>query len=211
MSNSQCTLSSGTTPATLSGSTLTVPFDITFKSGYDGKKFIFGLSQTYAGTQSNLGAQTQLGTWEPATSTPSVVSVTPNSGTGSGPQVFTADYSDSGGANDLQAVYLSFGASFNALNSCNVGYEPGNNTLFLLSDNNSMIGTVGEGGGGSVSNSQCILSGGSSAATESGTGLTVPFTITFKSGFTGSKTIFGLAQTYDGTQSGVKTLGTWTP
>jgi hypothetical protein len=56
-----------------------------------------------------------------------------------------------------------------------LGYEPGNNTLFLLSDNNTSIATVGEGGGGSVSNSQCTLSGGSTAATSSGTGLTVPF------------------------------------
>jgi hypothetical protein len=44
-----------------------------------------------------------------------------------------------------------------------------------------------------------------------GTGLTVPFTITFKNTFTGSKTIFGLAQTYDGTQSAMTTLGSWTP
>jgi len=43
-----------------------------------------------------------------------------------------------------------------------------------------------------------------------GTGLTVPFTIAFKSGFTGAKTIFGLAQTYDGRQSAVTNLGSWT-
>jgi galactose oxidase-like protein len=213
ISNSQCTLSSGTAAATLSGTILTVPFDITFKSGYGGKKFIFGLSQTYAGVQSNGGAQVQLGTWEPAASTPAAVSVTsPNGGSGLGPNTLTALYSDSGGANDLQVVYLSIsGSTFLAVNSCNVGYEPGNNSLFLLSDNNSTIATLGEGGGSSVSNSQCTLSGGTFAATESGTSLTVPFTITFKSGFTGLKTIFGLAQTYDGTQSAITTLGSWTP
>jgi Kelch motif protein len=210
ISNSQCKLFSGSTPATLSGNNLSVPFVIQFLAGYGGLKQIFGLAQTYAGTQSQGGLLSTIGSWEPATTTPSAVSVSPNSGTGLS-QVFTANYSDTGGANDLQVVYLSFGSSFNAAHSCNVGYEPGNNTLFLLGDNNSTIATVGEGGGGSVSNSQCTLSGGSTAATQLGTGVTVPFTITFKSGFTGSKTMFGLAQTYDGTQSAITTLGSWTP
>jgi hypothetical protein len=210
VSNSQCKLSSGTTAATMSGNNLIVPFTIQFLAGYGGLKQIFGLAQSYDGTQSNGGVPQDLGTWEPAPSTPTAVSVSPNSGSGL-TQVFTAAYSDTGGANDLQVVYLSFGSSFLAANSCNVGYEPGNNTLFLLSDNNATIATVGEGGLGSVSNSQCILSGGVTPATESGTGLTVPFTITFKITFTGAKTVFGLAQTYDGTQSAVTTLGSWTP
>jgi hypothetical protein len=92
-----------------------------------------------------------------------------------------------------------------------VGYQPGNNQLFLFNDASTATATVGEGGGGSVSNSQCTLSGGGTAASMAGTGLTVPFSITFKSGFTGAKTIFGLAQTYDGTPSAVTTLGSWTP
>jgi hypothetical protein len=212
LNNSQCTVSSGSTAATFSGTNLTVPFNIAFKSGYGGKKQIFGLAITYGGTASNGGLWLPLGSWEPATSTPSAASLNPNSGTGVSPQVFTAGYSDTGGANDLQVVYLSFSATtFLATNSCNVGYEPGNNSLFLLSDTNATIATVGEGLGGSVSNSQCTLSGGNNAAFESGNGLTVPFNITFKSGFTSPKTIFGLAQTYDGTQSAITTLGSWTP
>jgi hypothetical protein len=208
--NSQCTLSSGGTPAALLGNNLTVPFNITFKSGYGGKKTIFGLAQSYDGTQSNGGVPQSLGTWEPAPSTPTAVSVSPNSGSGLS-QVFNAAYSDTGGANDLQVVYLTFGSALNAANSCAVGYSPGNNQLFLFNDAATATATLGLGGGGSVSNSQCTLSGGNTAATQSGNNLTVPFTITFKSGFTGAKTIFGLAQTYGGTQSAVTTLGSWTP
>jgi hypothetical protein len=211
ISNSQCTLTSGGTPATLSGINLTVPFNITFKSGYGGKKTIFGLAQTYAGAQSNGGVLTSLGSWEPALTTPGTVSVSPSSGSGLGPTMFTAAYSDTGGANDLQVVYLSFGGSFLATHSCNVGYQPGNNQLLLFSDDNSTAATVGENGPGSVSNSQCTLSGGNTAAILSGTGAAVPFTITFKSGFTGTKNVFGLAQTYDGTQSAITPLGSWTP
>jgi hypothetical protein len=92
-----------------------------------------------------------------------------------------------------------------------VGYQPGNNQLLLFSDDNSTAATVGENGAGSVSNSQCTLSGGNTAAIISGTGAAVPFTITFKAGFTGTKNVFGLAQSYDGTQSAITLLGSWTP
>ena len=211
ISNSQCTLSSGNTPATLSGNNLTVPFNITFKNGYGGKKTIFALAQTYAGVQSTGGVLTNLGTWEPSLTTPSVMSVTPSTGSGLGPTTFTAIYSDTGGANDLQVVYLSFGSAFLSTHSCNVGFQPGNNQLILFSDDNSTYATLGENGPGSVSNSQCTLSGGNTAAAISGTNATVPFTITFNAGFAGMKSISGLAQTYDGTQSGITVLGTWTP
>ncbi len=211
ISNSQCTLTSGDMPATISGTNLTVPFNITFKSGYGGKKTIFGLAQNHFGTQSNGGILTTLGSWQPALTTPGAVSVSPSSGSGLGPTMFTGAYSDTGGANDLQVVYLSFGGSFLAANSCNVGYQPGNNQLLLFSDDNSTAITVGENGPGSVSNSQCTLFGGNTAATLSGTGATVPFTITFKAGFTGAKSVFGLAQSYDGTQSAVTLLGSWIP
>jgi hypothetical protein len=190
---------------------LTVPFNIQFLAGYGGKKTIFGLAQTYAGVQSNGGVLASLGSWEPATTTPSAVSVNPNNSSGFGPITFTAAYSDTGGANDLQVVYLTFGSVLNGVNSCAVGYQPGNNQLFLFNDAGNATATVGEGLGGSVSNSQCTLSGGGTAASSVGNGLTVPFTITFANTFTGAKTIFGLAQTYDATQSAVTNLGTWTP
>jgi VCBS repeat protein len=210
VSNSQCTLFGGSTAATPSGNTLSVPFTIQFLPGYGGLKQIFALAQNYAGIQSNGGVPNDEGTWEPATTTPSAVSVNPNSGGALGPQVFTGVFSDTGGVSDLQVVYLSFGSSFLGANGCNVGYEPGNFMLFLFSDNNSTYSTVGEGAGGSVSNSQCTLSGGTLGAMSSGNSLSVPFTITFKS-VTSPQTIFGLAQTYDGTQSAITTLGTWTP
>jgi hypothetical protein len=218
LSNSQCTVSSGSTPATPSGNSLTVPFNITFKSGYGGLKSIFGLAITYAGTSSNGGLWLPIGTWTPAASTPSVVSVAPINGAGAGtagtPLVFTAKFSDTGGANDLQVVYLTFGPALNAAHSCAVGYQPGNNSLELYNDAGTSAATVGEGLGGSVSNSQCTLYGGSTAATLSGTTLTVPFSIVFNPGFTALQTVWGFAQTYAGTFSNGGTptnLGSWTP
>src|SRR5262249_34211220 len=182
---------------------LTVPFTIQFLPGYGGVKTIFGVAQSYNGTMSANGVFRMLGTWTPAVSTPGVVSVSPNSGAGVGPQAFTAVYSDTGGANDLQAVYLEFGSVGLAARNCIAVYVPGPNTLYLFTDDNSSaMGPISEGtGGGSISNSQCTLTSGSTPATQSGSNLTVPFNITFKSGYGGQKTIFGLAQTYAGVQS----------
>jgi hypothetical protein len=220
LSNSQCTLASGSTAAALSGNTLAVPFNITFKSGYGGRKTVFALAQTYAAVQSNGGVPNALGFWTPAASTPSVVSVTPINSSGPGPQTFTAVYSDTGGATDLQGVYLTFGSVLNGAGTCAVGYIPGNNQLFLFNDAGTAAATLGLGGGGSVTNSQCTLSGGAVGATLSGgadpPNLSVPFSITFKAGFTGAKSVLGFAQTYNGTQSGSPAgtptnLGSWTP
>jgi hypothetical protein len=222
LSNSQCRLTSGITAATLSGNNLTVPFNIQFLSGYGGAKTIFGLAQTYAGVQSNGGVLTTLGSWTPATSTPSVVSVNPNSGTGLGPTVFTAVFSDTGGANDLQVAYLTFGSVLNGANSCALGWLPGGTgangpgQLFLFNDAGNSILTVASGSGAqSVTNSQCTLSGGSTPASLTGAGnpanLNVPFTVTFKPGYAGSKNILGFAQTFGGTATTVTNLGSWNP
>jgi hypothetical protein len=215
LTNSQCTVFGGGTAATASGTTLTVPFNIQFLPAYGGLKQVFGLAQSFTGTQSGGGVPNDLGTWTPSATTPGVVSVSPNSGSGTGPEVFAAEFSDSGGANDLQAVYLDFASVYFAAHNCEVVYTPGLNQLYLFNDgNNGALGPIALGaGGGTLSNSQCTLSSGTTAATLSGDTLTVPFTITFKAGYGGLKTIFALSQTYAGVQSGggvPATLGSWT-
>jgi hypothetical protein len=77
----------------------------------------------------------------------------PSNGGGFGPQVFTAIYSDTGGACDLQVVYLDFGSVCFAPHNCIVVYAPGPNTLYLFDDNNGGLGPIAEGaGGGTLSN-----------------------------------------------------------
>jgi hypothetical protein len=48
-------------------------------------------------------------------------------------------------------------------------------------------------------------------ATRDNNNLTTPFNITFAQTFTGSKNVWGLVQSYSGTQSGWILEGTWTP
>ena len=195
---------------TSSGNNLTVPVGITFASGFGGSKIIYGLAQTYSGSQS--GWQT-LGSWTPASATVlAAVSVNPTTGSGFGPQIFSAVYADPNGASDLQVVYLGFGTASSRANSCFVAYVQANNALYLFNDADTglVTGSISEGGTGSLSNSQCTISSGGTV-TPLGNNLTVPITITFATGFTGSKTVYGLAQSYSGAASGFQTLGAWTP
>ncbi len=205
VSNSQCTLSGSGGTVTATGTTLTVPLAITFASAFSASKTIYGLAQGYTG--SNPGWQS-LGTWTPGLG---ALSVFPDSGFGLN-QTFTAAYSDSKGAGDLQVVYFEIGMGLGQAHSCFAAYVRASNALYLFNDaNSSLFGPITPGSSGSISNSQCTLSGAGGPVTSSGNTLTVPFNITFLTGFTGPMSLFGLAQSYGGAQGGGAVLGTWTP
>ncbi len=207
LSNSQCTLSSGGA-VTPSGYNLTVPLAMTFKSGFAGSKTVYGLAQSYSGA--NGGWQT-LGTWSPSAVALAAASVGPVNGSGLGPTTFSAVYTDPNGASDLQVIFLDFGTSSFAANSCIVAYVPAGNALYLYSNTNAATGPITPGSSATLSNSQCTLSGSGGTPSSAGNTLTVPFAITFTGGFAGSKNVYGLAQSYSGAQGGWQTLGTWTP
>ncbi len=208
VSNSQCTLSGNGGSVALAGNTLSVPFAITFASGFSGSKNIYGYAQNYAGK--STGWQT-LGTWAPITPL-AAVSVSPNNGSGVS-KVFTGTYSDPVGGSDLQVVYLDFGNSAFSPNSCVVVYVQASNTLSLFNDAGTALvsASATPGGSGLVSNSQCTITGNGGPVTVAGSNLIVPVAVSFAGAFTGSKSIFGLAQSYSGSNSGWQNLGTWTP
>ena len=210
LSNSQCTISGNGEAVTPSGNNLTVPVTITFLNGFSGSKNIYGLAQGYSGAN---GGWQLLGTWTPTAAAPlSAVSVSPMNGGGFGPQTFSALYTDPNGSSDLQVVYLTIGNSGGAAqHSCFVAYVQASGTLYLFSDSNGVLGPISAGSNNILSNSQCTLSGAGGTGTGAGNNLTVPFSITFANGFAGSKNVYGLAQSYSGTQSAWLNLGTWNP
>jgi hypothetical protein len=110
-------------------------------------------------------------------------------------------------------VYLDFGSSIFAANSCIVAYVPASNALYLFNDASSAtLGPLTAGSNGTpLSNSQCTLSPSGGLATFDTNNLTAPFNITFAGTFTGSKNVWGLAQSYSGTMSAWNLLGNWTP
>ncbi len=210
VSNGQCTLSGAGGVALISGNTLSLPLSISFKPGFTGPRGVYALAQSYSGLQ---GGWQFVGTWTPAPASLSAVSVSPNSGSGPGPQTFSAVYSDPSGASDLQVTYLDIGSSLFASGSCIVAYVPAGNSLYLFNDNPSTgaTGPIMAGTNSTLANTQCTLSGSGGVATPAGNNLTTPFSITFHGGFTGTKNVWGLAQSYSGTQSAWTMLGSWTP
>jgi hypothetical protein len=111
---------------------------------------------------------------------------------GSG-QTFSAVFSDPVSYMNLQFADIIFGNS--ATNVCHIRYDPVSASFELQSDSGSTWSTLlTPGSMGSVQNSQCILTGVGSSVNGSGTLLTVSVAVSFKLGFTGSQTIYGVTQ-----------------
>jgi len=138
---------------------------------------------------SSTGWLLRLGVTALPATTPSVISVSPNSGSG-GPLTFTAQFADTAGGSTLTAAALLLNTSQSTSFGCYVSYSPAMNLFSIYSDaGTSVVGTVTPGSG-SAQNDQCVLSGVGSTATVSGTALTVTFSLTFQPGFQGGKTIY---------------------
>jgi hypothetical protein len=137
------------------------------------------------------------------------VSVLPSAGT-SGRQVFTFVVRDPSGANSIQYAQLLFSKpGITALNACYVSHDPAANVFYLLSDDTTQwYGPLG-GVSSSIGNSQCTIYGATSGSTKSGTDLTTMLDVSFRSGFSGTKGIYGFSGDTLGHGSGWQQLGTW--
>ena len=212
LQNSQCTLDAGASSANGSGTNLTVNVTLTFKPGFTGSQNNFMIANDVV---NNLTSGFQnLGTWSSGPVTgPSAVSVTPNSGSGSGPQTFSYLYSDSSGYQNIYLVQTILNTTLSWPGSCGTMYIAASSSLYLMNDaGNSWLGPLTIGQPGTLQNSQCTLDAGASSANGSGTNLTVNVTLTFKPGFTGSQNNFMIANdVVNNLTSGFENRGSWTP
>ena len=121
---------------------------------------------------------------------PSADSLTPSAG-GGNTATFTAQYSDTAGANSLTSVSLLVNTTANPDFGCYVVYTPSTNRFTLFNDLASTGGfTVTPGTGGSQQNTQCSLKGLGTFASLSGQTLTLTVSITFLPPFPGTKTVY---------------------
>jgi len=205
LSNSQCSINAGAATVTTSGTNLTLDFPVTFTAAYAGAKTTYMYA---AGSTAASGWQT-MGTWNvPATSSPTIVSLMPNSGSGL-QETFALQYADPLGATDLTAVWVWITSNFNSTsvaNSCIVYYARASNQLFLYND-------AGTGGSfattGTVSNSQCSINAGTASVLVSGTNLTLNLPVTFTAAYAGAKNIYMYAAG-SSAGSGWQNMGSWT-
>jgi uncharacterized protein YuzE len=211
LSNSQCTLNLSAATATASGTTLTIVLNASFSGSFDGGK------QVWLYAVNGLGQNTgwvDVGTWmvgSMAEVAPSVGALSEPAGdAGTGGQ-FQFGFSDGNGSGDIAAAYMVFNTTLSAAHACEVEYVAWSGLLYLLADNAaSWAGSVQPGVGGTVSNSQCTLTGAGSTVTGSGDNLTVTLNLTFAGGFAGSQQVWGYVQDGFGEHAGWTRVGTWT-
>jgi hypothetical protein len=198
-SNSQCMVIGSGSSGVVSGNTLTVNFHISFSgSNFSGGKQLYMTAGNSTGFDTNF--QHQFGSWTVPSQPPipSLVGVTPSSGSGASQQ-FTATFTDPNGGGDISETNLYVmnnvvpgTVSGWSGHECIARYDPPTNNLYLVIDaGGSWSAPTPAGGSGAVSNSQCTLFGAGSSASISGNTLTVTFNISFNTGtFAGAKQLF---------------------
>ena len=209
LQNSQCSVNVAASTVVSSGNTLTLNLAMTFKPAYAGAKNVDLYATDVSGA--NSGWQ-QLGAWTvpAAAGVPSVVSVTPSSGSGAS-ESFALQYLDADGANSLEYVYAWFNASLtNAANSCFLYYQSSTNQLNLLNDAATgwLVATVGAAT--ILQNSQCSVNAAATTVTRNGNTLTLNLAMTFKPAYAGAKNVDLYATDVSGANSGWQQLGAWT-
>ncbi len=221
LENSQCKFNSTGSSASSSGTDVTVRLNLTFKQTFLGTKQID--MQTTDTTGLATGWQ-QRGVWSVGTVNlaPSAVSVSPASGSGAR-QVFSFLFSDPNGAADLLWTQMLVNSPLNITNGCYLHYNRSYNVVYLRDDaSTAWLGPVPLGTATTLENSQCIVNVGTSsrnvarnslaenAAEVAGTDMTVNLDLSFKTAFSGPKSVYMYAQDLAGLSSGWQNRGTWT-
>jgi hypothetical protein len=152
----------------------------------------------------------RLGFVTPPPPSPQAVSVTPAAGTGSS-QTFTFVFSDPNGAADLTSLQALFNTSSSNVSACNISVDPVHSTFSLANNAGSSFSTpLNLGSSGTLTNSQCTVSGVGSGVTPSGNTLTLTLAVSFEAAFNGAQDIYGYGQSAEGLNSGFVQLGTYT-
>ena len=139
---------------------------------------------------------------------PTADSVTSSSGSGPG-TTFSYTASDPNGYQELSFVQMMINDTLTSANSCLVWYAPGNNRMYLRSDDGaSWLGPLLVGSAGTLQNSRCEVDVGNSSVVSGGTTLTVHLAVQMT--LNGVKNNWLWATDLASQHSGWVLLGTWT-
>ena len=181
VSNSQCTLNAGMSSVGISGNILSLNLQLTFTGSVVGAQNIYLYAAGLSGQNSGWVRE---GVWTPnSVGPPSIVSLMPNTGSGSS-VTFKAAYADPNGANDLGYVLLQVNSTQSSQKACYIEYQPLFNRLYLANDSGYFpVQALTPGVAGTSSNTQCTLYAGSSSVVTSGNNLTLTVALAFNSPF----------------------------
>jgi len=210
--NSQCAVS--LVSATGAGDTLTLVLTITWTTSFAGDKIIHMAARDIA--QNNSG-------WHPLgvvrvpggaqTTTTAVVSMSPNQGSGLGPNPFTFNWSDTLGSQDLGVENILVNSSLDGRQACYLAFSRPGNVLYLVNDNgDGLLPGQSLAAAGSLTNSQCTASWTANPATAAGNNLSLTLNIAFTAAFAGNRVIYVAARDVnEANNTDWHAMGTWTP
>jgi hypothetical protein len=211
LANSQCSISGAGTSVSKNGGEIRLKLAISFsQTGFHGDKVVYVAARDIVGN--NSGWHT-LGVWRVPSATPqfpAIVSLAPNTGGGSGFS-FLITYQDSAAATNSTAAQLLINDALDGRHACYVGYDRANNRLYLVNDagNALLPPVVPNSSTGTTENSQCRINGYYTFVRATGIDLALTVNISFKSGFSGRKILYGGVQTVSGGNSGWHAVGVW--
>jgi hypothetical protein len=207
--NSQCTVNGAGSSVTKNGQTLTLNLNLFFGPGFTGNKILYLAARDLQGGNSGWQA---LGTWgitNPTPSGPAVGGVSPARSSGPGGRAFTFTFTDTNGWQDLGVVNILVNDALDGRNACYLAYSRVYNVLYLVNDpGTALLPGLTLNGSGTLSNSQCTVTGAGSSASGSGNTLTLTLNMTFPSAFAGNRIIYMAARSNgDALNSGWQAAG----
>lgn len=209
--NGQCTVYGSGSSVSASGSSLTLSLNIAFRPTFAGTHLVYMAARDAA--NANSGWQ-RLGIWTvpgSALTSPAVVSMSPQRGSGSGPQLFTFQFYDADGYQDINVLNILVNDWLDGRQACYLAYVRPLNGVYLVNDaGNALLPFLPLGSVGTVENSQCVVYATGSSVSASGNYLTLTLNLGFKGGFGGNRVFYVAARDVAEHNSGWQAMGTWT-
>ena len=211
LSNSQCTVTWLGSSAVFDTNQLTLTLAVTFSSStFHGNKVVYTATQDNAGNNTGWITMGVYHVTGGATTYPTPIAVAPNYGTTS-TALITFTFDDATDYQNLSSVQALINTAVDGRNACYVAYNRIYGMLFLVPDNGDAGHPIGMPltGSGTLSNSQCTISGAGSSVSGSGQRLTLTLNITFSPAFAGHRAIWPATQTFSNANSDWQAMAAW--
>lgn len=163
----------------------------------------------------NPGGSASAGTIFQIQAGPVAAAVAPAGGYGNS-QTFTFNFSDSSGSQNLAVLDVLINQFLDGRQACYVAFVPSGataGTLYLVDDGGDaggpFAGSMALPGSGSISNSQCTVSGTGSSILTTGTTLTLSLNVAFTPSFGGNRVVYMAGRDARTGNSGWQAMGTW--
>jgi hypothetical protein len=211
LQNSQCTVTWLGSSAVFSGNQLTLTLALTFSSpAFSGNKVVYTAAQDNGGNNTGWNTMGVYAVTGGPTTYPAAVAVQPNYGTTSTSSI-TFTFDDATDYQNLSSVQALINVAVDGRSACYVAYNRIYQMLFLVLDNGDAGHPIGMplNGSGSLSNSQCTITGAGSSVSGSGQRLTLTLNITFSPAFAGRRAMWTATQTFSNGNSDWQALAAW--